>query len=77
METATWVVIGVVTAAYMAQRREFAAKEKLREKPVVLNSTHEVDITRWRHDGTQPFTYRDGNRTSQEFAMERKLAAAL
>ena len=61
-EGLTWLMIGMVTAAYIAQRRGAVKKED--PHTVDLSTADEVDPTRWKHTGAQPAHYGtfDGNR---------------
>lgn len=48
MQTLTWIFAGGVAAAYVWSRRE--------TKPTIgaPSAQREADVTRWRHDGSQP-----------------------
>ena len=48
-------------------------------KPVTLNADDEVDVTRWRHDGTQAADYGswDGNKAHQKQAAVLELREVL
>ena len=52
-EALTWLGIGIVTATYINQRHNTVKKKD--PEPVVLYASREVDPTRWRHTGVQPF----------------------
>ena len=58
-ETATWIGVGLVAVAYIANRHAQIAKAQLPKPP---SAQQEVDPTRWRHDGRQEIAYRDGNK---------------
>ncbi len=74
LQELTWIGIALVTTAYIAQRH-MAKPVKLAPVP---SAQREVDPTRWRHDGTQPTFYKDGNRSSNwgTFGLERELLKA-
>lgn len=57
-ENATWVAIGLVAAAYIAQRHARIAAMEMPRAPTV----EVVNPLRWRHDGSQRPLTRDGNR---------------
>tara|TARA_B100000965_G_scaffold393350_1_gene404067 strand:+ start:6769 stop:7011 length:243 start_codon:yes stop_codon:yes gene_type:complete len=56
----TWFVIGAVTAVYLQHRYSRSKQET--EPCVVLDSSNEPDLTRWRHTGQQHVAFKDGNR---------------
>jgi len=58
MENLTWLGIGLVTAAYLAQRHAEQAATAMPPLP----RPHSNDVKRWLHDGTQPLFTRSGNR---------------
>lgn len=58
-ENATWIIIAMVVLGYISQRHTVIAKHYL---PPTLSAQNEVHPYRWRHDGTQPIMWRDGNR---------------
>ena len=64
-ENVTWLMVGLVAAAYITQRHIAAAKKE--PTTVQLSANNEIDPTRWRHEGDQPPTYGtfDGNRISE------------
>ena len=58
-EAITWMLVGVVAAAYIRQRHKAAEKKPTTGAP----DQQELDPTRWAHDGSQPAHYGtwDGN----------------
>jgi len=68
MENAAWALIGLASAAYITQRH---ANQKT-PLPPVPSAQREVDPTRWRHDGTQPYSSRDGNRSISQSVFEEE-----
>ena len=58
MENLTWLGIGLVTAAYLAQRHAEQAAKAIPPVP----PPHDNDVKRWTHDGTQPLFTQNGNR---------------
>ena len=76
-ENVTWLVVGLVTAAYISQRHAAAAKRE--PLTVQLSANNEVDPTRWRHEGGQPPTYGsfDGNRIGERDTQVLHLQNAL
>ena len=57
VDSLTWMLIGAAVLKY--------AKERDLAKPVHVpprQNLDEPDVTRWRHNGTQPFEFADGNR---------------
>lgn len=71
LEATTWLFVGAVVTAYIASRHA----DTTVPKPVVLDASREVDITRWRHDGLQPPNYGDylGNRARYDIEMGVKV----
>lgn len=53
-ETLTWLAIGTIIVLYVSQVK--VVKTTLPPPP---STQREVDVTRWRHDGTQPATMGD------------------
>ena len=58
LENATWVAIGLVAAAYIAQRHATIASKEMPRGP----SVQVINPNRWKHDGHQRPLTRDGNR---------------
>ena len=69
-ENMTWLAIGLTAAAYITHRQIETAKVKL---PAAPSAQKEVDPTRWRHDGRQELTYRDGNRFTNDDTFREEL----
>ena len=73
-DTIVWAAIGSVALAYIAQRHIVVAKKTLEKPP---SAQTEVDPTRWRHDGTQSFVNRDGNKAPNALEEEAYLSHVL
>ena len=54
-----WVMIAGAMLAYARSTHAAPTSDAPARVP---NAEVEVDPTRWRHDGTQEFVHRDGNR---------------
>lgn len=74
-EGVTWFGIGLVVSAYLYQARARLPKPTA----VMLSAQSEVDPTRWRHDGSQQVSFKDGNKSLNEspFDLERELLSSL
>jgi len=77
-ENVTWLGIGLVAAAYVTTRHA-TLKASEKQLPKAPSAQDEVQPTRWRHDGTQPVDFRDGNRgpNGQAFRTEREIVDVL
>ena len=53
----TWSVIGAVMLGYM----HINAKASESVQASVPSQAREIDLSRWRHDGTQPMLWTKGN----------------
>ena len=70
--TLTWIAIAAIVAAYTGIRT--AATVELAKSP---DANWLVDPTRYSHDGTQPLTYKEGNRKPAEDYAARRTYDAL
>ena len=59
----TWIGIAATVLVYAAHKGSKAEPAPL---PPAIN-VDEVQAERWSHDGTQPFTVRDGNRAPNDY----------
>ncbi len=75
-EALTWLGIALVTSAFLAQRHKAALRAEV-NKRVDLNANDEVDPTRWRHTGVQPFDRINQNADHAGGAVEMDLAKEL
>lgn len=58
----TIVVMGAGLLALRAWRQSNDALKSSLLPPPIPSAEKEPDVTRWRHDGSQPLMYHDGNR---------------
>ena len=59
-----WLIIGSAGVILM-HNRETAKRDILTAKTSPI-AHDEIDVTRWRHDGSQPITQRNGNQAPVE-----------
>lgn len=73
-ENATWAFVAAVALAYIAQRKMDKKQVTLAAVP---SAQHEIDPTRWRHNGVQDTVMRDGNKRPESFQEEWELLETL
>ena len=54
IEPTSWLLLGMTALLLMQQYPKEKEMHKVGRSP---SAEHEVDPTRWRHDGTQPYKY--------------------
>ena len=61
IEPTSWLLLGMTALLLMRQYPKEKEMHKVGRSP---SAEHEVDPTRWRHDGTQPLYWTKGNGAS-------------
>mgnify|MGYP001566998012 CR=1 len=61
MDSTGLLILGLAALAFMHSRTKVVSGAA---PPGVPNVQREVDVTRWRHDGSQPLFYTKGNGAS-------------
>jgi hypothetical protein len=67
-----WAILVAVSVAYMHTHSEIPKPKALGSPSAQL----EVDPTRWRHNGEQPISHREGNQMPFEDEQVKRLALA-